>query len=190
MSVFAELNPPYSTIVADPPWTMVSGGATTRAATGEWLIGNGARRKAFPYSTMSNDEITALPVAELAAQDAHLYLWTTNQHIEATYGIARAWGFRPVKPLVWCKPPHGFMGRPFVSSAEFVLFCRRGSLSAIGDAGRQWWEWPRGEHSEKPAAFLDIVERVSPGPYVELFARAPRLGWDSWGHGYEIGATA
>jgi hypothetical protein len=50
---------------------------------------------------------------------------------------------------------------------------------------RSWWEWPRGAHSEKPAAFLDIVEQVSPGPYVELFARSPRLGWDSWGYGYE-----
>jgi hypothetical protein len=50
-----------------------------------------------------------------------------------------------------------------------------------------WWSWPRGAHSAKPPAFLDLVEQVSPGPYVELFARAPRLGWDSWGKGYEIG---
>lgn len=48
-----------------------------------------------------------------------------------------------------------------------------------------WFGWPRTAHSEKPPAFLDLVERVSPGPYVELFARAPRLGWDSWGFGYE-----
>lgn len=51
---------------------------------------------------------------------------------------------------------------------------------------RNWWEWPRGPHSVKPPAFLDIVEQVSPGPYVELFARSPRLGWDSWGYGYEV----
>ncbi len=50
---------------------------------------------------------------------------------------------------------------------------------------RNWWTWSRGRHSEKPAGFLDIVEQVSPGPYVELFARQPRLGWDAWGHGYE-----
>lgn len=50
---------------------------------------------------------------------------------------------------------------------------------------RSWWEWPRGHHSAKPAAFADIVERVAPGPYVELFARDPRLGWDAWGLGYE-----
>lgn len=56
-------------------------------------------------------------------------------------------------------------------------------------ATSRWYEWPRGEHSAKPEAFLDLVEQVSPGPYVELFARAPRLGWDSWGHGYEIGAA-
>lgn len=52
---------------------------------------------------------------------------------------------------------------------------------------RNWWEWARGPHSQKPSAFLDEVERVSPGPRVELFARAPRLGWDSWGLGYESG---
>lgn len=49
-----------------------------------------------------------------------------------------------------------------------------------------WFRWPRGPHSVKPAAFLDLVERVSPGPYVELFARKQRLGWDSWGKGYEV----
>jgi N6-adenosine-specific RNA methylase IME4 len=53
-----------------------------------------------------------------------------------------------------------------------------------------WWQWPRGTHSEKPPAFLDLVEQVSPGPYVELFARQPRLGWDSWGHGFEWGGAA
>jgi N6-adenosine-specific RNA methylase IME4 len=52
-----------------------------------------------------------------------------------------------------------------------------------------WWQWPRGPHSVKPAAFLDVVEQVSPEPYVELFARQPRLGWDSWGWGYEGAAS-
>lgn len=71
---------------------------------------------------------------------------------------------------------------PFTSSVEFVLACRRGSLKYTGNAGRQWWEWPRGAHSAKPEAFLDIVEAVSPGPYLELFARRQRLGWDTWGN--------
>lgn len=185
MSAWEGLSPPYSTIVADPPWKAVLGGATTRGKDGAWFVRQGARRKAFPYSTMTVEEIAALPVTDLVGFNAHLYLWTTNEFLESAYQVARSWGFRPVKPLVWCKAPHGFLGRPFVASAEFCLFCRRGRLDMIGEAGRQWWEWPRGAHSEKPSAFFDIVESVSPDPYVELFARAPRLGWDSWGYGYE-----
>lgn len=131
---------------------------------------------------MTLEEIASLPVRDLAESDAHLYLWTTNRYLRPAYDIAEAWGFTVAKPLVWCKEPMGFMGRPFTSSAEFVLFCRRGSLRCIADAGRQWWIWPRGRHSAKPEAFQDIVEQVSPGPYVELFARRDRLGWDTWGN--------
>lgn len=72
--------------------------------------------------------------------------------------------------------------RPTVPAAP------RREPAAIKRMDTTWWNWPRGQHSEKPPAFLDIVEQVSPGPYVELFARAPRLGWDSWGKGYEVAA--
>jgi N6-adenosine-specific RNA methylase IME4 len=130
---------------------------------------------------MAVTEIAALPISDLAAADAHLYLWTTNRYLRHAYTIAESWGFEVVKPLVWCKPPHGFFGGAFTSSAEFVLFARRGSLPNTGNAGRQWWTWSRGQHSAKPEAFLDIVEAVSPGPYLELFARRQRLGWDTWG---------
>jgi N6-adenosine-specific RNA methylase IME4 len=63
---------------------------------------------------------------------------------------------------------------------------RRGSLAAITRQDRNWWEWAGTPHSVKPDAFGDLVEQVSPGPYVELFCRRPRLGWDSWGKGYEL----
>jgi N6-adenosine-specific RNA methylase IME4 len=69
-----------------------------------------------------------------------------------------------------------------MSTTEFVVFARRGSLAALTRCDRQWFEWSRGAHSEKPEAFLDIVEQVSPGPYLELFARRQRLGWDTWGN--------
>jgi N6-adenosine-specific RNA methylase IME4 len=131
---------------------------------------------------MALEDICALPVADLALRDAHLYLWTTNRFLRAAYDVAEAWGFTVTKPLVWVKEPMGFMGRPFTSCAEFVLVCKRGSLRHTGSAGRQWWQWKRGEHSAKPEAFLDIVESVSPGPYLEMFARRNRLGWDTWGN--------
>lgn len=131
---------------------------------------------------MSMPEIAALPVVDLADRDAHLYLWTTQKYLPETYEIAAGWGFRPSYALVWCKPEGGFVGGTFFSNVEFALFCRRGSLAAKRRVSTQWFAWPRGEHSAKPEAFLDMVESVSPGPYLEMFARRNRLGWDTWGN--------
>jgi N6-adenosine-specific RNA methylase IME4 len=131
---------------------------------------------------MSVEELAALPVASWAASDAHLYLWTTNTHLEHSYDLVRAWGFTFSTLLVWCKKPRGAAGFPtFAIATEYVMFCRRGSLRAQTRLDRNWWEWNRGPHSAKPEAFLDLVEQVSPGPYLELFARRARLGWDYWG---------
>lgn len=174
--IWAGLNPPYRTIVADPPWRYEQGGPTTGFAP----------LRPPPYSMMGLADIAALPVKELAADDAHLYLWTTNRYLVHCYTIARDWGFKPSQILTWCKPPQGIgPGGAFSNTTEFVLYCRRGKLPYQDRIDTTWWQWDRGPHSVKPAAFLDIVERVSPGPYVELFARAPRLGWDSWGLGHE-----
>lgn len=201
------LRPPYSTIVADPPWPMPETGKTSRGETdskgvytakggrqvdGTWWGRHRGGTVKIPYSIMLLDEISALPVIELADSRCHLYLWTTNRFLEATYQIARAWGFRPSQLLTWCKPPMGIgFGGAFTTTTEFVLFARRGDLPALDRVDSSWWEWSRVyinghiAHSAKPPAFLDLVETVSPGPFVELFARQPRLGWDSWGWGYE-----
>lgn len=165
----------YRTIVADPPWDHSDGTGTT-LRDGGWQTSDGV-----PYSTMTVDEIADLPIHELADRAAHLYLWTTNRYLHDAYHLCDWWGFRVVKPLVWAKEPMGFMGAPFVSSAEFVLYARRGTLKAVGSAGRQWWVWARGPHSAKPEAFLDLVEQISPAPRLEMFARRQRLGWDTWG---------
>ncbi len=180
-SPWEGLTPPYRTIVADPPWHY-------DARIIEYREGSPANVKRLPYSTLTVDEIAALPVGDLAADAAHLYLWATSKYLRQSFGIAEAWGFRPAQPLVWCKPRKGIFGpggQAFTTTTEFALFCRRGVLPHAERVDSTWYEWPRGAHSQKPAAFLDLVERVSPGPYVELFARAPRLGWDSWGYGYE-----
>lgn len=73
------------------------------------------------------------------------------------------------------------MGGAFTVTTEYILFCRRGSLAFRNKQDRNWWNWRRGQHSAKPEAFLDLVEAVSPGPYLELFARRNRIGWDTWG---------
>lgn len=169
--------PRYRTIVADPPWAMPTGGPRT----GPW---NPGRPSALPYPTMDLNEIAELPVPALAEMESHLYLWTTNAFLEPAYVVARAWGFKPSQLLTWAKTPRGVgPGGAFTTTTEFVLFARRGSLTPLAKQESTWWNWKRGEHSVKPDAFYDLVERVSPGPYLELFARRARLGeWSYWGN--------
>lgn len=132
---------------------------------------------------MTLDEIKCLPVATHAEADAHLYLWTTNRYLRESYSVAEAWGFTPSTVLTWCKPANqGLFGGAFLSNVEFVLFARRGNLPHKTKAGSRWFTWARGAHSAKPEGFLDLVESVSPGPYLEMFARRNRLGWDTWGN--------
>ena len=138
---------------------------------------------------MSLDAIKALPVAELAAPDAHLYLWTTNGYLPHAFDILRAWGFSYSTTLVWAKTPFGGggLGGAWRITTEFLLFARRGSLPAKTEIIGTWWHEKRPyeggypKHSAKPASFQDRIEQVSPGPYLELFARRQRLGWDTWG---------
>ena len=163
----------YRTIVADPPWDVKAGPRS--------LHDPGERSRPLAYPTMTVEEIAALrpPVAA----GAHLYLWTINAYVDKAYDVAHAWGFLPSTLLVWCKRPKGRgLGGTFSIATEYVLFARRGSLPTTGRVERNWFEWTRGEHSAKPEAFLDLVEQVSPGPYLELFARRQRLGWDTWGN--------
>ncbi len=177
------LSPPYSTIVADPPWAYDEGWAPF----GPTSHGDQPERRRLPYSSMTVPEISALPVEELAASAAHLYLWTTNRYLRRAFSVAEAWGFSPSQTLVWCKEPMGIgPGGAFSITTEFIIFARRGSMKAQRRVDSTWWRWSRGRHSQKPAAFLDLVESVSPGPHIELFCREPRFGWDSWGKGYEV----
>lgn len=185
------LSPPYRTIVADPPWPQKGAGALTGP------MGFGGAKgasKPMPYSVMTLEEICALPVADLAEKDAHLYLWTTNGFLRSAFDVLQAWGFRYSTTLVWAKNPMGGgLGGAYGITTEFVLYARRGALPARQRVTGTWFNWrrPYGSngkptHSTKPDGFLDVVEQVSPGPYVELFARRQRLGWDSWGKGYEV----
>ena len=137
----------------------------------------------MPYATLSVAQIAALPVRDLADDASHLYLWTTTRYLRDAFAVAEAWGFRYGQTLVWAKPMRATMlGGAFGCNVEFVLFCRRGVLPHLRKSHTAWFGWPRSHHSRKPEAFLDLVESVSPGPRLELFARTQRLGWDSWGN--------
>lgn len=182
----------YRTIVADPPWPIKDSGPRTLAKGGRWDtsgVGTAGKRSVVPYERMSIDAIKVLPVGDLAEKDAHLYLWAVNAYLTEAYDVVKAWGFKPSTLLTWCKPPMGLgLGGTFVNTTEFIIFARRGSLPAQRRSETTWWLWSRPyigsggpTHSAKPEAFQDHVEQVSPGPYVELFARRARLGWDTWG---------
>ena len=184
------LNPPYRTIVADPPWRYnTSSGLPTR--------GYKPSTAEAHYSTLSMREIASLPVRELATQSAHLYLWVTNPRLfgdrtddgMSPLAIAREWGFEYRTLLTWVKGGGLGMGWYFRGATEHIMFCTRGKAPTQSNSLSNVIAAPRRAHSAKPPEFFDLVEMASPGPYVELFARAPRLGWDSWGYGYETQPT-
>ncbi len=173
----------YPTIVIDPPWPYDEGWPG-------WGLTR-AERLALPYSSMTLDEIRDLPVASLIAPEGYVFIWTTNRYLEDAFAIARGWTLRPRQTLTWCKPPRGKgPGGMFATTTEFVIVAQRIGPRSNARGQRthgtrhdsSWFEWPRGPHSAKPEAFLDLVERVAPGPYLELFARRDRLGWDTWGN--------
>lgn len=166
----------FRCIVADPPWKMTTG---PDSFNGTVVPGGDA----LEYDQMTVEAIKALDVEGRAADDAHLYLWTTNRYVEAAYDVARAWGFKPSVLLVWAKKPQGVgLGGTYRLTTEFVLFARRGNLPHRQIIERSWFDWPRGKHSVKPAAFYEMVESVTPGPErLEMFARAKRKGWTVWG---------
>lgn len=172
----------FRCIVADPPWRYKTTMAVTGNAPGRTRQ-NG--RSATDYPTMTIEEITALPISKLAdPTGCHLYLWTTNTHVEHAWRIARSWGFEPKNLLTWCKPPKGMIGfGTFSGCTEFVLYAQMGKTVKLARCERTWWEWSRSlKHSAKPEPFFDVVERVSPSPRLELFARRKRHGWASWGN--------
>lgn len=157
----------YRTIAADPPWQYDN--KATRGAAEDH------------YPTMTVAELCDLPVEEWAHDRAHLYLWATNGFLREAFDILDAWGFTYKTTLTWVKPQIG-MGNYFRSSTEHVLFGVRGGLRTLDCNQRNWFEAKRARHSQKPGAFFALVEKASPGPYLELFARTRRFGWDAWGN--------
>jgi len=176
----AVVNPgEFTTIVVDPPWKFSTSLPGFGKKEGEVWKRPGS---VVPYPTMTVAQIAALPVPALAHADAHLYLWTVNARIEDAYRIVRGWGFIPSILLVWAKTPRGYAGFPTYSIAtEYLIFCRRGTLKPLMRWPRNWFTYKRGRHSAKPPEFRRMIEQVSPGPRLELFARGNYEGWSCWG---------
>ncbi len=167
----------YRTIVADPPWDY--GRDAER-----WVPtdGNQADRRRIPYAAMTVDQIASLPVTDWAADSSRLFLWTTNRHLPEAFGVGSAWGFEYRQALVWHKlgaAPWGGSVAPI--SAEFLLTFVRGDPPVLSRWTSSVVAVARAAHSAKPDVFVDLAERTSPGPYLEMFARRARFGWDYWG---------
>ena len=163
----------FRCIVADPPWE--------QRFTGAWKRRKKPRER-LPYSTMTVAQIAAIPVAELAAEDAHLWLWTTNQFLESGFAVMRSWGFRYLAPITWVKDS-GF-GCYWRHRTQTLLM---GYRHRCRFAGERFLDTvllggtPK-RHSQKPESAFELIERVSQVPRLEMFARERRLGWASWGN--------
>jgi N6-adenosine-specific RNA methylase IME4 len=169
VSVIAP-NTTYQTIALDPPWDWGDEGDADQFG-----------RARPTYATMSIDQIAALPVASLAAKDAHIYLWITNRSLPKGFALLESWGFRYITCLTWCKPSIG-MGNYYRGSTEHILFGVRGSLPLLRRDMGTWFSASRPDrHSAKPEDFYRMVEACSPGPWLEMFARSQRNGWVQWG---------
>lgn len=168
----------FGTVCVDPPWDH---GITQR------LGGRGRRPSAGwqRYSTLSLDELAALPVPDLLGDSGHVWVWVTNRVLAAGdhRQVLEAWGVRPVTLHTWLKVGAPGLGRYLRNTTEHAVLAVKG-WGSVPEAPAAS-TWARAGHSAKPAGFGDLVEQVSPGPYVELFARQQRLGWSSWGWGHE-----
>ena len=176
----------FRTIVADPPWKYGKWGkASEKAFLVSGICEETNKEIPMPYPTMSVDEICALKVGELAADDCDLYLWTTQKYLPDAFKVLAAWGFKYCQTLTWCKTPRGTgQGGLFCPTTEFLILGRKGKMPKKPRIDSTWWnvKRPHNSHSTKPEFFQDLIETVSDGPRLELFARRPRDGWTVWGN--------
>jgi N6-adenosine-specific RNA methylase IME4 len=155
----------YRTILADPPWDICQRG------------NYGAVNH---YNLMSLERIKAMPVAELCEENAHCWLWVTNAALRHGFDVLEAWGFTPRSVFTWVKPRVG-LGVYLRNCTEHLLFGTRGKAPVRYNAQPNWGFYAVQDHSHKPEEVYDVIERVSGGSYLELFARRRRAGWDAWG---------
>jgi N6-adenosine-specific RNA methylase IME4 len=159
----------FPTIYADPPWPYENEASRAAAVN--------------HYPTMSLRDIEAEPVRELAAENAHLHLWTTNGFLSEALELVGKWGFEFKSCLVWVKGDLG-MGNYWRVSHEYLLLGVRGSLTFRDRTLPSWVQAERTVHSRKPGIVRALVERVSPGPYLELYGREelPNSAWTVYGN--------
>jgi N6-adenosine-specific RNA methylase IME4 len=170
----------FATVLADPPWRFQN-------RTGKMAP---EHRRLSRYSTMELSEIMELPVAQVVRPTAHLYLWVPNALVLEGLEVMRRWGFTYKTNIVWYKirrdggPDGRGVGFYFRNVTELLLFGVRGRSPRTLPPGRTQTNIiasRKREHSRKPDEQYELIERCSPGPYLELFARHHREDWTQWG---------
>lgn len=194
----------YGTVLADPPWRFDTYSDKGRGRSADWI----EREEALPllgveesvsaekhYPTMPTADICALPVGDIAADDCALYLWGTLNMLPDALAVVSAWGFTHKTARIWAKTAvAGFdpartleqnfpMGTGYIvrGNPEILLIATRGK-PRFAVKPRALIIAPRREHSRKPDCVRRDIERASPGPRIELFARQAAPGWSSWGN--------
>lgn len=173
MNYIPFTNKKYKTIYADPPWQESGGGKIKR----------GADRH---YPLMTTKEICELPVQQIADENCHLYLWTTNNFLQDAFKVMEAWGFEYITCITWMKDRQG-LGQYYRGLTEHCLFGRKGmvpykTIDEKRQQGVTGFYAPKKEHSQKPDIMRQMIEKVSYMPAIELFARQKHPGWDCWGN--------
>lgn len=160
----------FACLLVDPPWPGQSGEKH--------------------YQTMSLERIRAFPLADLAADDAHVWYWTTNRYLGEAYRILESQGFTVRSPLHWIKFRLG-LGGPYSlrNASETCLFATKGKLAVRFRSQPTWTALPVTTHSEKPLELYQSIARISPGPRLECFARRKMPGWSVWGNEVESDIT-
>lgn len=178
----------YRTILADPPWRFTN--RTGKVAP--------EHKRLNRYDTLSFKEIMEMPVSLVAGESCHLYLWIPNALLPEGLEVMRAWGFQYKSNLIWHKvrkdggPDGRGVGFYFRNTTEIVLFGIRGRMRTLAPGRSQVniLRTQKKEHSRKPDELYELIEKCSPGPYLEIFARGKRTGWDAFGNqaeDYNIG---
>lgn len=177
-------NKKFSTIYADPPWNF-----KTHSEKG--LVGRPQH-----YDRMSLDDIRKLPINDCAAKDCWLFMWTTSPHLEKSFEVMRSWGFKYSSvAFTWVKlnpkaaslfilksDLHTGQGYTTRKNAEFCLLGRKGQPKRLRKDIHEIIISPRREHSRKPEEAYTRIEQFAPGPFLELFGRNTRKGWETWGN--------
>lgn len=158
----------YFVLYADPPWQYQNVG-----------FDESAEQK---YSTMPVEKICALPIKELITDKAVLFLWVTNAFINEGLQVCETWGFKYKTNFAWIKSSGPSIGWFTRSRHELLFIATRGGGVHPEEKFNSWFESKVKAHSKKPELIYGIIEKMYSGPYVELFARNTRKGWDSWGN--------